>query len=110
MEKTKHQPLLSAIIAVVLSDIAILAAIIIGIFGFWLLDEGSTFMGIPSPIILLIAVVFIFALVYYIVRRSKVSARVLTFILLLAAVYIPFYIIIKVAVYGLLNLLEAVLW
>lgn len=110
MEKTKHQPLLSAIIAVVLSDIAILVAIIIGIFGFWLLDEGSIFMGVPSSIILLIAVVFVFALVDYIVRRNKVSAAILTFILLLAVAYMTFYIIIRVAVYGLFNLLEAVLW
>lgn len=110
MEKTKHQPLLSAIIAVVLSNISIIVAIIIGIFGSWLLDEGVTFIGIPSTIILLIAVVFVFALVDYIVRRSKASAVIITFTLLLVVAYIAFYIVIEVAVYSIFKLFEAVLW
>lgn len=91
MEKAKNHPLLSATIAVVLSNIAIIIAIIVGIFGFWLREEEIVFMGLSGAMVFTFVILLFVALIHSTVRHSKISRDLAIAFICLAAVYLIWY-------------------
>lgn len=88
MEKQKHHPLLSVIIAVVLNNLAIIVSIIIGILAFWLTQEEIIcFMELPRAVIVVFTILLCVFLIHYKVRHSIISKHLAIVLICLAMLY-----------------------